>query len=239
MTNILSNTVQHLNRASIHEISGAGATSFVLWFSSQSSTLLCGPPQILTNLHPEGLPTNAITPTHIQCPNREDALWAAETSLRSGAFKTVICFLYKTPDLTPMRRLQLAAQAGNSTGLIVTEQAARSSAAETRWTCSPVFDAENDSTLLKAEMYKNKKGTIGGWIIDLNNDPPGFGGARGDDVASKKDGTSANNIGKRTGQFTCITSTSSKNPPKTGPQKPSAGPAATADQPARPDRLAD
>lgn len=65
----------------------------------------------------------------VQPANREDALWAAEQSLKSGVCGAVLLWLESSraqaEDYAWMRRLQLAAQAGNSMAVLY-----RSSAAE-------------------------------------------------------------------------------------------------------------
>ena len=64
--------------------------------------------------------------------------------------------------------MQLAAQAGHTTGLCLIPEGMGSNAAETRWHCSPVFDPTGgaaDSTLQCWELIKNKSGTLGAWHV--------------------------------------------------------------------------
>src|SRR5690606_31434079 len=62
-----------------------------------------------------------------------DLLWAMEEALRSRRFAVVLGGA-GAPDLTATRRLQLAAEAGGSTALLlVSPRAGRLSAATTRW----------------------------------------------------------------------------------------------------------
>ena len=69
--------------------------------------------------------------------------------------------------LTAGRRLQLAAEAGGTTGLMLIRDGQGSNAAETRWRCDPVA-AGPDSTLHRWSLIKNKSGTIGFWTVDWN-----------------------------------------------------------------------
>ena len=96
--------------------------------------------------------------------NETDLLWMAEEALRSGAVRLVVAELSKPLELTPGRRLQLAAQGGRATGLFLVREGAGSNAAETRWHCAPVWDAR-DSTLQRWSLIKNKTGTMGSWTL--------------------------------------------------------------------------
>ncbi|GGD11145.1 ImuA family protein [Aquisalinus flavus] len=156
----------------VHEISGAAALAFGLVSAHRGTVLICGSPAQVASIHPEGAahfidPRQIIT---VPCPLRADALWTAETALRSGSVDCVMAILGRTPGLTELRRLQLAAQDGKALGLLLTEQPAANSAAETRWYCQPALSKTPDSTLLRLSLYKNKRGTMGHWILDVKGD---------------------------------------------------------------------
>lgn len=107
----------------------------------------------------------AAAPSHI------DALAVAEEALRSGDIALVVMELTQPIGLTEGRRLQLAAQAGQSTGVCILPEGMGSNAAQTRWHCAPVFDAHTtaeDSTLQSWKLTKNKSGTLATWIVKWN-----------------------------------------------------------------------
>lgn len=98
--------------------------------------------------------------------NQTDTLAVAEEALRDGSVALVIAEISQPLDLREGRRLQLAAKTGGATGLCLIPEGAGSNASETRWYCRPVLDAVNgDSTLMRWEITKNKKGTIGVWHV--------------------------------------------------------------------------
>ena len=74
----------------------------------------------------------------------------------------------KPLSLTAGRRLQLAAEAGRTTGLLLIRQEAGSNATETRWSCEPRAGAAADSTLHRWSLNKNKTGTSGSWVVNWN-----------------------------------------------------------------------
>lgn len=103
-----------------------------------------------------------------QAPGHIDVLATAEEALRSGRVALVVMELSQSIGLTEGRRLQLAAKEGNATGLCLLPEGEGSNAAQTRWRCSPVFDAsgqETDSTLQRWEIIKNKSGTFKTWTV--------------------------------------------------------------------------
>lgn len=161
-------TVYPLRPARVHEAFGPGAVGFAailagrlgdtLWVTQRDNQLnplglisFCDPGQILT----------------AACPNQSDALTVAEEALRSGTLALVVVQITKPLSLTAGRRLQLAAQAGQGTGLCLIPDGMGSNAAETRWHCAPVFDPDGagDSTLMRWQLTKNKMATTGVWDV--------------------------------------------------------------------------
>jgi len=89
-------------------------------FAALASGRLAGPvlwimaPRSQDGLHPQGL-TPFFDPSRlvIARPRRaEDVLWTAEEAWRSGVCPLVVAELDEAPGLTPMRRLNLSAEAG-------------------------------------------------------------------------------------------------------------------------------
>ena len=125
--------------------------------------------------------------------NQTDTLAIAEEALKDGSVALVVAEMTRPLNLREGRRLQLAAKTGGTTGLCLIPEGMGSNAAETRWQCSPVFDPESsaDSTLMRWEIIKNKKGTIGLWhvrwsaaahrldVVSPAGKRPGFAGTRG------------------------------------------------------------
>lgn len=157
-----------LKRARVHEAQGAGVVSFagalaavlpgeVLWIAERWR---------MDHLNPQGLaaffdPARLLM---VHPKDHIDALACAEESLRSGAVGLVVAELSAPLTLTAGRRLQLAAEAGQVTGLCLIRDGQGSNAAQTRWTCQPVFDAD-DSTGARWDLKKNKSGTLGAWHV--------------------------------------------------------------------------
>ncbi len=136
-----------LDRARVHEICGpakrtmalmvaAAAEGPVLWITPRWSSEALFGPGVAGFIAPGRLV--------ILRPRRaEDLLWSVEEALRSGAVGLVVAELYEVPGLTPVRRLQLAAEAGAAVhglaplGLLLTPGAGGAQGVETRWHMAP------------------------------------------------------------------------------------------------------
>ena len=100
--------------------------------------------------------------------SQTETLAVAEEALRDGSVELIIMDLTAPIGLTAGRRLQLAAQAGQTTGLCLIPEEMGSPAAETRWRCSALPDPgppTEDSTLQRWELIRNKSGTNGAWHV--------------------------------------------------------------------------
>lgn len=157
----------------VHEAFGHAAQAFaliqawqvggaVLWIRSASRA---------GGLLPDGM-GDIVPPSRLllaQSAQETDSLAVAEEALKDGAIPFVIIEITRPLNLREGRRLQLAARAGGTTGLCLISDGMGSNAAETRWHCTPAFDAsQTDSTLMRWEIIKNKTGTLRAWHVQWN-----------------------------------------------------------------------
>ncbi|WP_091303263.1 ImuA family protein [Gemmobacter aquatilis] len=155
----------------VHEAEGRGRRAFALFQAERHPGPLVW---ILPAYVPElpmlrGLPRGVGERLHLFRPVGEtDLLWCIEEALRAAPVSLVIAEPEKPMSLTAGRRLQLAAEAGRTTGLMLIREGAGSNATETRWKCEPVASTAADSTLHQWDLNKNKKGTSGSWVLNWN-----------------------------------------------------------------------
>lgn len=155
----------------VHEAEGRGRRSFALLQAARHPGPLVW---ILPGHIPElpmlrGLPQSVGERLYLLRPHGEtDLLWCIEEALRAAPISLVIAEPQKPLSLTAGRRLQLAAEAGRSTGLMLIRAGAGSNATETRWHCTPMASPAADSTLHQWDLKKNKRGTSESWILNWN-----------------------------------------------------------------------
>lgn len=157
-----------LRKARAHEVCGAGAVGFaaiacglekgpVIWVSETWQTEQLNPVGLAQFCDPQRL-------LLARSKDQADGLAVSEEALRSGAVPMVVMEVREPLTLIAGRRLQLAAEAGNSTGLLIISEGKGSNAAQTRWQCTPLFDPQ-DSTLQRWKLIKNKSGTLSAWDV--------------------------------------------------------------------------
>lgn len=160
-----------LRPARVHEAEGRGRRSFALFQAARHPGSLVW---ILPSHIPElpmlrGMPSGVGERLHLFRPHGEtDLLWCVEEALRAAPVSLVMAEPQEPMSLTAGRRLQLAAEAGRTTGLMLIRAGAGSNATETRWHCDPVASPAADSTLHQWDLKKNKQGTLGSWVLDWN-----------------------------------------------------------------------
>lgn len=153
----------------MHEVYGPAANMFatlagqksslVLWIQEKWKRETLNPLGIKPFLDPERF---LMARTHDQI----SGLSVAEEALRDGAIPFVVIEVTRALNFREGRRLQLAAQTGRTTGLCIISEGMGSNATETRWNTTPVFDPETqDSTLMRWELKRNKKGTLDTWHV--------------------------------------------------------------------------
>ncbi len=156
-----------LRNARVHEAFGPGAVSFAAVAAARAGTVLWIREAWQTEaINPMGLSV-FFDPSKLllaQTRDQTESLAVAEEALKDGAVPLVIIETSRPLDLRMGRRLLLAAKAGQATGLCLIPEGMGGNAAETRWHCTPVFDAD-DSTLMRWETIKNKSGTLGAWHV--------------------------------------------------------------------------
>lgn len=157
--------------ARVHEACGPGAVGFAAITCAQSKgpVLWIGEDWQAARLSPAGLAgfTDPGRLLFADTQSQTDTLAVAEEALKDGAVALVVAEITRPLNLREGRRLQLAAKAGGATGLCLIPEGMGSNAAETRWHCAPVFDpgGTGDSTLMRWEIIKNKKGTSEAWHV--------------------------------------------------------------------------
>lgn len=161
-----------LKRGRVHEVTGTAADSFAVIVATKTSGSIVwiGRARAVGTLTPMAL-CEFFDPARIvltEGSNRKEVLWAAEQVLRSKGAGLTVIQLAIGPDLIESRRLQLAAEQGGGLGLVLIEGRAQSSAAQTRWHCQalPNANAANDSAKWIWELTKNKSGNIGRWVVN-------------------------------------------------------------------------
>lgn len=159
-----------LRPARVHEVCGVGAWEFALgmchryekrifWLYQEGIDVPCY--DRLDQYH------NATVFQFVRAEDTLSQLWCFEEALRSGAPSLVISVHHKPIAFTPMRRLQLAAETGKVTGLVITTLDHGSPVSETRWHCTPIYDP-NGRAVQCWDLVKNKQGPLGSWKVLWN-----------------------------------------------------------------------
>ena len=179
-----------LATARVHEVVSEGDVAdgaglgFTLVFIARLMARLPGP--VLwcgrhLDLHGPGLALLGIdTGRLILARAREttDILWAMEEGLRSAGLAGVAAELPRPLDLTQSRRLQLAAEAGGTTGLILRARpaaAASPSAVETRWRVVSQLGAASAEgvgvgrTTWRLTLERCRGGASADWLVELDD----------------------------------------------------------------------
>lgn len=160
----------------MHEAGGRGRRAFALFQAMRhpGPVVWIAPDHIperpmLTGL-PQGLGERLILLTP---KGHTDLLWSVEEVLRAAPVALVIAEPQAALSLTEGRRLQLAAEAGRTTGIMLIREGDGCNSTETRWNCEQVA-GHADSTLHQWSLIKNKKGTLAAWMVNWNGASAAF-----------------------------------------------------------------
>ncbi|WP_096176286.1 hypothetical protein [Cohaesibacter sp. ES.047] len=168
-----------------HEVTGHGGTLFAaiacglgtgkagtaLWLTEHWRPDQINPAGLVSFCDPERL-------LMVRVPDHKSMQACAEEALRSGAVSVVVAEVARPVSFTAGRRLQLAAETGGATGVLLIGDGMGNNAAESRWHCAPVSAvgrrlstpcpkafSSGDSTLQRWTLIKNKSGTLDNWDI--------------------------------------------------------------------------
>lgn len=147
----------------VHEVQGASRRAF----AARVAADLIGPVLWIApghgdadgrRLNPNGLsaffdPARVVL---VLCPDVKTILQAGEDALRSGSVPLVVLDLPVRPGLTPGRRLNLAAETGKSTGLMLVPETR--SGAMTAWTVRRVIPCAERSRWQETVMRDRSRG---------------------------------------------------------------------------------
>lgn len=152
----------------MHEAEGAGRRVFALYQALHHP----GPLFWVQRGHERGLPFLWGLPPGvgdrlylIHAAAEADLLWAVEETLRSPAVGLVVAEPQEPLSLTAGRRLQLAAEAGRTTAIMLIRQGAGCNASETRWHCCPL-PSPRGQVLHEWRLLRDKRGTPRSWVLD-------------------------------------------------------------------------
>ena len=112
----------------------------------------------------------------IVLPRRaEDALWAMEQALRSGACAAVIGAIEQAT-LTQTRRLDFAAREGSAGAILLRRHNNGLSAARRRWRIAaqpgaphPLTDEALGAPRVRADLIRRRDGAPGSWLMEQDN----------------------------------------------------------------------
>ena len=166
-----------LARGRVHEAEGRSRRGFAAFQANRH----VGPVFWILSAHePQhplvwGLPSGLSERLLLLRPTSEiELLWSVEEALRVATVGLVIAEPQKPLSLTAGRRLQLAAEAGGTTGLMLIREGQGSNATETRWRCDAEPATAPDSTPQRWSLTMNKRGTLGSWIVSWNGTSAAF-----------------------------------------------------------------
>ncbi len=165
---------------SLHEIVGrpgdAAATGFATWLLARlkGQVLWCRGDGSETGIpYAPALAQAGLSPERlivVETGKPAARLWAMEEALRAGAFSAVLA--EDTPaDLTATRRLQLAAETGRTTALLLLSQPllGRVSAALTRWQVTSVPAETNETARWQLALARCRNGAGDTWHVSVGH----------------------------------------------------------------------
>ncbi|MCB6178361.1 hypothetical protein LHP98_09490 [Rhodobacter sp. Har01] len=179
--------VASLRRARVHEICGTSrlALAAMVMELSEGPVLWVFPGWLNGRIFPDGLldfadPARVV---FVRTRRPEEILWTVEETLRSGAVPLVVAEVATVPALTPVRRMNLAAEAGTEAahhwgriaplGLLLTPGDGGAAGVESRWRMDAI---PSGSTLIerhqawRMQRLRARDAGPGAWTVSRDED---------------------------------------------------------------------
>ena len=173
-----------LARGRVHEFRGPSRVALAVQVMAECAgpVLWITPGWQAERIYPDGVAAFA-DPARLICARArrvEDILWAMEEGLRSGAVPLVVAELPLAPALTPVRRLQLAAEAGAEAahhagravaplGMMLTGGEGGAAGVESRWRMRPMPSAssllEERGAMWRLERERARGAGPAAWVL--------------------------------------------------------------------------
>lgn len=164
----------------VHEVSGPARRTFAMWLAAQTQgpVFWIAQPWSPDRLNSDGV-SHWINPARLIfiTPKRaEDLLWTMEEILRAGTNALSVVDLPGLPNLTQVRRMHLAAEAGGQSGgqrplgLLMTPGQGGAAGVETRWHLQARHHAGHDRWHL--DRVRARTAPCKSWTVERPADSP-------------------------------------------------------------------
>ena len=172
-----------LVRGAVHEATGPAAAGFAAMVAGrlEGAVLWCVDAASPASLYGPGIVAFGLHPARVivaRCRGRTDLLWVMEEGLRMSALAAVIGEPPGSVDLTASRRLQLAAEAGGTLGIVLNPEGAgrfAANALESRWRIDTAPAGDVFRPCWKVSLERCRGGAQGlHWIVERNEETDNF-----------------------------------------------------------------
>lgn len=172
-----------LARGAVHEAVGDAAAGFAAMIATrlEGMVLWCVAADACADLYGPGLASFGLSPARVvvaRCGDRTELLWAMEEGLRTRALAAVFGEPPGPVDLTASRRLQLAAEAGGTLGMVLNPAGTgrfAASALESRWRIDPAPAGGTVRPCWTVTLERCRGGAQGSyWMVERNEETGDF-----------------------------------------------------------------
>lgn len=154
----------------VHAVRGRASLGFITAVLARSSgpMLWCCQADAVEQPYMEGARQIGLNPDRVilvECEDQANLLGCAETSLASGAVPVVVAQLQADCDRLAGRRLQLAAERGDSLGMIAVARRGTIGWAETGWEAQPL-PSQSSAPAWMLGLVRSRRSTTRSWKVE-------------------------------------------------------------------------